>query len=162
MHEIITTARSEAALARETGFQSLENFAPQISNHWKMRRLLLSRLRRLTRWEFWPAWIVYPPVIFYILWLAIRHRGLNTFAACNPAIPAGGFIGESKSQILGQIGAREFVARFKKVTRASSPQKIVRDFMAQTELSFPVVIKPDAGQRGLGVAIIRNDGQLQK
>ena len=63
------------------------------STRWVWQRLWLERWRRLTRWEFWPAWIVYPPVVLYVLWLAIRHRGLHVFAACNPAIPGGGFIG---------------------------------------------------------------------
>jgi membrane protein DedA with SNARE-associated domain len=36
---------------------------------WRGRRLFLSRWRRLTRWEFWPMWAVYPPVVAYIVWL---------------------------------------------------------------------------------------------
>ena len=60
------------------------------------RRLLLSRWRRITRWEFWPPWAFYPPVVCYVLWLALKHRGLTLFTCANPAIPEGGFVGESK------------------------------------------------------------------
>lgn len=128
------------------------------------RRLLLCSWRRLTRWEFWPAWLVYPPVALHVLRLAVRHRGLATFAACNPAIPAGGFIGESKSQILGRIRAADSVARFAKVARSSSPRekcRTVRAFLSQEGLAFPVVLKPDWGQRGVGVAIIPGEAQLE-
>lgn len=107
---------------------------------WRGRRLLLSRWRRLTRWEFWPLWAFYPPVVLYIGWLALKHRSLALFTAANPAIPAGGFVGESKSEILRQL-PDEFVARYELVT---SPPA-----------AYPVVLKPDVGQRGLGVAVAR-------
>ena len=68
---------------------------------WRGRRMVVSRWRRLTRWEFWPAWLFYLPVVGYVLYLAFRHRSLTLFTAVNPAIPAGGFIGESKFEILG-------------------------------------------------------------
>ena len=128
------------------------------------RRLLVSSWKRKTHWEFWPAWVIYPPVFPYILWLAIKHRGLSTFAAANPGIPGGGgFIGESKSQILGRIKAEEFVARNELVRSTLTPdEKVerVRTFMRERGLSFPVVVKPDWGQRGLGVAVIRDDARL--
>ena len=64
------------------------------------RRLLLARWNRLTQWEFWPPWIFYPPIVLYICYLAIKNRSLTLFTCANPAIEAGGFIGESKSAIL--------------------------------------------------------------
>lgn len=36
---------------------------------WRGRRLWVMRWRRLTRWEYWPIWAVYPPVAAYALWL---------------------------------------------------------------------------------------------
>ncbi|HKP30898.1 MAG TPA: alpha/beta fold hydrolase, partial [Gemmatimonadales bacterium] len=66
---------------------------------WRGRRLLLSRWRRLTRWEFWPLWAFYAPVLLYILWLCIRYRSVTAFTRANPAIPLGGLVGESKYAI---------------------------------------------------------------
>jgi hypothetical protein len=132
-----------------------------VSRAFRARRLLLSKWRRFTRWEFWPLWAVQTPVCAYLLWLALRHRGLGTFCAANPAIPAGGFVGESKSQILAQIKAGEFVARFAKIPAGNDAQKFAKRFMSESELSFPIVIKPDAGQRGLGVAIIHGESELE-
>ena len=34
--------------------------------------------------------------------------------------------------------------------------------MTQIGLSFPIVVKPDAGQRGIGVAVIHNEAELEK
>ncbi len=131
------------------------------------RRLLLSKWRRLTRWEFWPTWAFYPPVICCVLFLALKHRSLTVFTAANPAIPASGFIGESKVNILrGLANSNGYVARASMIEASLDP-KIKIDaagrFMTDNELSFPVVLKPDQGQRGNGVAISqikRRDGPL--
>ncbi|MGH9844518.1 MAG: alpha/beta fold hydrolase, partial [Blastocatellia bacterium] len=80
---------------------------------WKGRRLLVSSWRRMTQWEFWPPYIFYVPVVCYIAWLMLKHRGVTVFTAANPAIPGGGFIGESKAEILGGLaGASAFLPRW--------------------------------------------------
>ena len=124
------------------------------------RRLLVSKWRRLTRWEFWPMWALYPPVICYVLFLALKHRSLTVFTAANPATPASGFIGESKLDILrGLATSNGYVARS---TLIEAPLDLderiefVKSFLEEHDLSFPFVLKPDQGQRGFGVAIIRS------
>lgn len=128
------------------------------------RRLLLSKWRRLTRWEFWPPWAFYPPVVAYCLYLACRHRSLTVFTAANPAIFAGGVIGESKSAILAGLAAADgYLARFRLLAgTAPLEQRIqgVRAFMRELDLTFPIVLKPDVGQRGAGVAVIRSDEEV--
>ena len=130
------------------------------------RRLLVARGRRLVQWEFWPLWAVYPPVVLYILWLGLRYRRPLLFTAANPAIPAGGLLGESKTGILdGFRAASEFIAAYRLLPGGLSPEAFragVLDFMAERGLAFPVVLKPDVGQRGLGVAIIRDEAALAK
>lgn len=129
------------------------------------RRLLLSRWRRFTHWEFWPAWAFYPPLVAYLAWLAIRHRGAAVFTACNPAIPSGGFIGESKAAILdGLRDAGDWVAAWTLVRGDLEPAgKLARThaFRAERGLGWPVVVKPDVGQRGLGVAVLRSEAELE-
>ena len=48
-------------------------------------------------------YVFYPPVVAYIAYLGIRFRSWTLFTAANPAIPAGGFVGESKHQILDHL-----------------------------------------------------------
>ncbi|MEJ2475286.1 MAG: VTT domain-containing protein [Desulfobacterales bacterium] len=128
------------------------------------RRLLLSSWRRKTRWEFWSPTVFYLPVAVYVLWLGIKHRSLTLFTAANPGIPDGGFIGESKSRILEQLQDRdEFVARFDVIPAdmtISAKIERAKEFMHRNGGGFPVVLKPDAGQRGTGVTVIRNRPQL--
>ncbi|QQS47795.1 MAG: alpha/beta fold hydrolase [Acidobacteriota bacterium] len=130
------------------------------------RRLLLSSWRRLSRWEFWPPWAFYPPVLVYIGWLMLRYRSLTVFTASNPAIPGSGFIGESKAQILeGLRGAGDWLPKWmllEKRLPLSECEAAARSFMAGHGISYPIVLKPDAGQRGSGVAIIRSDEDLSR
>ena len=85
-----------------------------LSTH-RGRRQLAGWWRRKVRWEYWPPWLFYPPVVLYVLWLGLRHRGLSVFTAVNPGMPAaGGFIGESKSAILDGI-APDWVAPYRAI-----------------------------------------------
>ena len=130
---------------------------------WCHRRLLLSSWRRLSRWEYWPLWAAYPPVLLWIVWLTMKHRGL-TFTAANPAIPSSGVIGESKHAILrGLSGSPAHVAPSRLICRHLPPvAKLsqVDAFMACHALDLPVVLKPDEGQRGSGVAVVRTRDEL--
>lgn len=128
------------------------------------RRSLVGTWRRWTRWEFWPPWLAYPPVIAYVAWLAIRHRSLTVFTAANPAIPGGGFVGESKFDILTQLGrATHAVAPFTLLTAEASraeARDAARRFAAIHGL--PLVLKPDQGQRGSGVVVARSPDALDR
>ena len=128
------------------------------------RRLLLSSWRRLTRWEFWPIWAAYLPVAAYIVWLMVKHRGVTLVTAANPAIPGGGIVGESKFAILrGLAGSPANVAASALLEGDWPPGvKLARTeaFMRGHGLSLPVVLKPDAGQRGSGVVVIRTHDAL--
>ncbi|MBD3867428.1 MAG: alpha/beta fold hydrolase [Acidobacteria bacterium] len=128
---------------------------------WRGRKRMQGRLTRIRHWEFWPPWMFYPPIVLHILWLGLKHRSMTLFTAANPGIPSGGFIAESKSDILDSLeGNREFIARHIRIPVAAS-LKTAQEFMAREQLDFPVVLKPDIGQRGSGVKIIRNSKQLE-
>ena len=132
------------------------------------RRQLVGRWRRLVRWEFWPPWAFYPPVVLYLGYLGLRHRSLTLFTAANPAIEEGGFVGESKSKILRGLGStpesRTFIASWALIERSWSLQaRVARaiEFMGERRLNYPVVLKPDAGERGSGVAVIRSVAEIE-
>jgi hypothetical protein len=85
------------------------------------------------------------------------------FTAANPAIPAGGFVGESKHKILDRLkGAGPCLPHSTLLACGVPGERVAQaeEFMRQNGLEFPVVLKPDAGQRGSGVAIVRSADQL--
>lgn len=136
---------------------------------WRGRRTLVGRYRRWRHWEFWPRWLFYPPLVLYVAFLGlVRHRRPTLFTAVNPGIPLGGFIDESKAAILGQLTAAD-PARLRVATWEALPAGLdsaerlarVRAFAAREGLTWPLVLKPDAGQRGSGVLVARDEDALR-
>ncbi len=127
------------------------------------RRMLVSRYRRVTRWEYWAPFILYTPVFFYVIYLGLKNRCLTLFTAVNPAIPDSGFVGESKSNILDLFNEK-VLARYNFISSDldyEAKLEQAKAFMDREKLSFPVVLKPDVGERGKGVAIIHKMGEMQ-
>jgi pimeloyl-ACP methyl ester carboxylesterase/membrane protein DedA with SNARE-associated domain len=129
------------------------------------RRLLRGTWRRWRHWEFWPPWLLYAPLVPWIAWQALRWRGLALVTAVNPAIPGGGLAGESKGDILAALAAADpsCVARTGRIP-AGLPIPVraarVRAFLACERLGFPIVLKPDVGERGRGVRVVRSEDAL--
>ncbi len=142
---------------------AVEIFVPLLSH--KGRRLLLARWYRFVEWEFWPMWRFYPPVVLYIMWLGIKYRGLTAFTAANPAIPHSGMALESKSQILrglagNEEGRDERIARWTLLPASLEPEvrlETLAGWLDANQLNYPIVLKPDIGERGQGVGIVRNE-----
>lgn len=135
---------------------------------WRNRRLFAGRIRRLTNWEFWPLYVFYAPVAIYVLLLGIKHRSLTIWSSANPAIVAGGFAGESKNEIYralrGSAAAAPFLLKHRLLPGESDAETRVAaalEFMRVNSVSFPVVVKPDAGERGKDVAICRSEDDLR-
>lgn len=132
---------------------------------WRGRRLLYSSLQRVLRWEFWPPWLFYLPLLPYLVHLAVRFRGLTVFTAANPGMPAGGFVGESKLEILQRLGLDHPHAL--PVARVIDGDAQVRTafveaFRERHRLTYPLVLKPDVGERGRDVAIVRDAAAAQR
>ncbi len=124
------------------------------------RRLLRGQWVRLTQWEFWPALPVYIPVFFYGCYLALRYRSATVWAACNPGMyPASGLALESKSEILAALNAQTGCvadwARIKASDTITERLAALESFQERNHIEWPLVLKPDIGQRGEGVAVIR-------
>ena len=129
----------------------------------KGRRLLVGRWKRLIHWEFWSPYVIYSFVQIYAFWLWIRYRKPGIFVHANPAIPYGGFIKESKYQILNGIKNSNTIARYTFISASSDSKKEeILAFMEKNGLQFPIVIKPDIGERGRGVHILKTEKALDE
>jgi membrane protein DedA with SNARE-associated domain len=122
-----------------------------------------TRLARWRHWEFWPAWVFYPPVAIYCLWLSVKYRGFTLPTAANPGIFSGGFVGESKITTLSELIATspQFTADAGLVSGSTVEERLasVSDICRERGFSYPLILKPDIGQRGVGVKLIRSEGQ---
>lgn len=104
--------------------------------------------RKLWHWEFWPMWAAYLPVVPWIGVLMIRYRSVRVPMLANPAMFLGGLAGESKSEIL-------------RLLPNAAPFRLVEAGELPVVDAFPVVVKPDVGERGKGVRIVRSAAELE-
>lgn len=147
------------------GIFALERLVVPLFSH-RGRRLLRARIERRRRWEFWPRWAFYPPIVWHIAKGMIRRRSIRLLSATNPAMPAGGLAGERKSEILdGLGGGGGFVARHVLLSGDRSVEDRLSDaraFLASIASDFPVVLKPNVGERGSGVVVVRDEDRLRR
>ena len=127
------------------------------------RRRVGAAFGRWTRWEFWPAWLFYLPVGANYLRLALKYRGFTVPTAANPGIFSGGFVGESKIATLRDLTATspEFTAEAHLLVGSTSAERLasLRHICAEQRIHYPFILKPDVGQRGVGVKLIRSPEQ---
>ena len=126
----------------------------------ELRGRIAITFKKWQRWEFWPAWLFYPPVALMCGWLAIRFRGLSLPTVANPSQRNGGMVGESKIDILHELmrTSAEFTADAYLLEPGPLLQRMHElEFLCQRhEISFPFVLKPDTAQRGAGFKKIRS------
>ncbi len=122
---------------------------------WRGRRKLYGKWKRWTAPEYWPAPLLYTPVTLFLLLRTLRRGNrLLDFTACNPCMPASGLVGESKSAILDAIQDRSALAPYILLhpeEPLENQQQRALNFLEQHAPGFPVVYKPDSGERGNGV-----------
>jgi hypothetical protein len=115
---------------------------------------------RLTNWEYWPFGILQGPVFLYWLWLSLKARSLFFFSASNPGILSGGMMGESKTEVLRKV-PREIVPKTILV-RLPVDIDAVLHIMNENNLAFPVIFKPDIGERGWLVRRINSAADIER
>jgi membrane protein DedA with SNARE-associated domain len=127
------------------------------------RARLGAKIARVWRWEFWPTWLFYLPMLPWLLYLSVRYRGFMTWTAANPAIPQGGVVGESKLDILSQLPKRWVIPSLRISSGGAQARRVEfrREFAARA-WSFPLILKPDAAQRGAGVKLAQDFVDVDK
>ncbi|MCB1315771.1 MAG: alpha/beta fold hydrolase, partial [Leptospiraceae bacterium] len=125
------------------------------------RYRLWARLERLRRPEFWPPLLFYAPLIPVVAYLIVRYRGFESVAAVNPGIEDGGFIGESKAAILKRLPA-EVVPDFVLIPVGTVLERMqaIDTHIRKRGWTFPLIVKPDAAQRGVGLRLVRNRQEI--
>ncbi len=115
-------------------------------------------LIRLTHWEYWPFGLIYFPVMFYWAWLCLRARSFFFFSAANPGIEFGGMLGESKYRILRKLPENLRPHTLKFGAAVSAEEALAR--IKESSLTFPLIGKPDVGERGWLVRKIDSERDL--
>ncbi len=120
------------------------------------RKGILQKLG-LAHHEFWPWWVLLAPM--WPLWIlfGLRLRCATWFTTVNPGIEDGGFMGESKMKIMDIIPDA-----FKPKTIFVQHAHALNEENIFSQLSFPLILKPDVGGRGRKIAIIKKREELHQ
>lgn len=111
---------------------------------------------RWSNWEFWPFSLLYFPVGFYYAWLALKYRSFFFFTAANPSIEFGGMMGEKKSDIYKIIPGK-FLPQTRLFQKNKTDEAL--DFAQKT--GYPIIAKPDIGERGIFVEKLKDPSSLE-
>ena len=113
---------------------------------------------KLRSWEYWPFGILQAPLFVYWIWLSLKARSLVYFSASNPGILMGGMFGESKFEVLEKV---PLYCKPKTILiKIPATSKAVLQQIRECGLQFPLVFKPDLGERGWMVRKIRNEAEI--
>jgi hypothetical protein len=110
---------------------------------------------KLFNWEYWSFNSVY--LCIYPVWflLCLRARSFFFFAASNPSIKNGGFLCESKKDIISIIPPLYHPPTVFFSIPANA-NIVLRD-LQRANLQFPLIGKPNIGGRGRGVKVLRDE-----
>jgi hypothetical protein len=102
-------------------------------------------------------WIFYIPVVPWLGWLSIKYGGATVCTAANPGVPEGGVVGESKYEMMSNLSSdmtipSHLVDGHDPAARTSEVLRI----MEEKGWAFPIVLKPDASQRGAGFRVVKD------
>lgn len=116
-------------------------------------------LVKFFNYEYWPWWLFYLPMTPYWVYQAIRAKSLTYFTAVNPGIEAGGFYGEYKTEIMKHISP-EYLAKTIFISFGTTFEDLLK-LLINNNLQYPIIAKPNVGERGTSVAKIYSETELR-
>ena len=106
---------------------------------------------KLTHWEFWPAYVIYIPTCIFWLGCMVRFRSVFFFRQSNPAFKNGGLYDDGKKSIYDLLPD---ILYPKTVLIAKDKWYDYDQILQQNNFTFPLIVKPDVGLRGIGVKMV--------
>jgi len=104
----------------------------------------------VSKWFFYQSF-------FHGLKIIIQTRSISFFSALNPAIAMGGFLDDKKTDIYKIIPAS-----YLPLTKQVNDLKSALALMKSGDFEYPIIIKPDIGLKGIGVAKISSPKLMEQ
>ena len=118
----------------------------------------LFNFKKMMKFEYWPWYLFYIPLLPYAFYLALKSRSFGFFSAVNPGIEGSGNGLESKYKTLQLLPKKHKpVSIF--IEKGETIESILRKISSHN-ITYPLIIKPDIGYRGLLVKKINSDQEL--
>lgn len=132
------------------------------------RQRIKGASRRVVNHEYWPSGIIYLPVLWWGFKRVITGKGLRPLTAVNPGYSFdGGVQEERKSELNDRMGSDSSILHCQLIETDDDPDTRAQraiELLEQHEPlgGLPVIAKPDRGERGRGVRLIRTHDDLRR
>lgn len=117
--------------------------------------------QRITNWERWNFYVLYFPISPVWLWYCVKSRSFWFFSSSNPTLTFGGFEGESKKEMYEQLPPDSY-PRTIYVLHDLPFDRVRKNVIEDGGFSYPFVVKPDVGMKGILFRKIENEDQFEK
>lgn len=132
------------------------------------RQRIKGWVRRLTNHEYWPSGIIYLPVLWWGFKRVLTGKGLRPLTAVNPGYSFdGGVREERKSDLNDRMGDDASILHCELIesdrdTNARTREAIERIEQVEQLGGLPIIAKPDQGERGRGVRLIKAPNEIKR
>src|ERR1051325_9744796 len=116
--------------------------------------------QKIFNWERWPFFVLYAPLAPIWGWYCLRSGSWWFFSSSNPTLTFGGFEGESKKEMYDQLPP-DTVPKTIYILH-DLPFEEVKKKICEAGFTYPFVVKPDIGMRGILFRKINKEEQFKK
>ncbi len=116
--------------------------------------------QKLGNWELWNFYILYAPISPVWFWYCLRSGSMWFFSSSNPTITFGGFEGAGKKEMYDQLPP-DLVPRTIYIMH-DLPYEEVKKRITEAGFTYPFIVKPDIGMKGILFRKIDTEEQLIK
>lgn len=116
-------------------------------------------LEKISNWELWPFELRYSMIAPVWGWYCLRSGSVWFFTPSNPTLTFGGFEGEDKREMYEQLPPELYPKTIYIDPRQEYAS--VKEQMTRHGFTFPFVVKPDVGMKGLLFRKIDNEQELE-
>ena len=114
---------------------------------------------KISNWELWPFELRYSLITPMWAWYCLRSRSVWFFTPSNPTITFGGFEGEDKREMYEQLPPELYPKTI--YTHPSADFVKIKQQVEERGITYPFIVKPDVGMKGLLFRKIDNEAELQ-
>jgi hypothetical protein len=113
---------------------------------------------RIRNWEQWPFELRYLLITPVWAWYCIRSGTPWFFTPSNPRITFGGFEGEGKKEMYELLPSHTYPVTIFIIP--GEPFELVKEKIKNAGISFPLIVKPDIGMKGLLFRKVNDEKKL--
>lgn len=115
-------------------------------------------LEKISNWELWPFELRYSLIVPVWVWYCLRSRSIWFFTPSNPTLTFGGFEGEDKREMYEQLPKELYPKTI--YVHPNEDFATVKEQVSRHGFTYPFIVKPDVGMKGLLFRKIDNEGEL--